>query len=287
MGQKPGRELADCTILAPPTDISQSTMAKVFLGLAIALMIATAVVSFLAKGNIDTVQGNLRDTKTNLATTTSNLKKTEGELKVAEEEVQTAKTALEAEKEQGLKLKAEADAATAKVAQAQADLEAKVKELAEANAKIAGMPAGPTIDPQAQAEMEKARQDLQKAQTELAEMRQVQETLNSRVKDAEDKFKAQASEVERYRQGVAKVGLSGRIMAVNPGWNFVVLSVGDRQGAAVGANMLVLRGGQPIGKAKISSVEPSTSIADIVPGSVAEGYTVQPGDTVVYEGQRK
>jgi hypothetical protein len=107
------------------------------------------------------------------------------------------------------------------------------------------------------------------------------------VKDAEEKYRAQVDEVERYRKGFAKIGLSGRIMAVNPGWNFVVLSVGDRQGAAVGATMLVMRGGSPIGKAKITSVEPSTSIADIVVGSVPEGYSVQPGDMVVYEGPRK
>lgn len=262
-------------------------MAKVFLGLAIALMIASAVVSFLAKSNIDTVQGNLRDTKTNLTATTASLKKTESELKTAEEEVATTKTALEAEKAAGEKLKAEAEAATAKAMQAQTDLEAKVKEIADLNAKIAGMPTAPTADPQAAAEVEKLRNELQMKQTEVAEMTQVQATLNQRVKDAEEKFKAQESEVDRYRKGFAKTGLTGRIMAVNPGWNFVVLSVGDRQGAAVGASMLVLRGGQPIGKAKITSVEPSTSIADIVPGSVPEGYSVQPGDTVVYEGPRK
>jgi hypothetical protein len=262
-------------------------MAKIFLGLAIALMIATAVVGFLAKGNIDTVQGNLRDTKTSLATTTSNLKKAEGEMKAAQEEAATAKTALEAEKEQGLKLKAEAEAATAKVTQLTTDVEAKLKEITDLNAKIAAMPAGPTGNPQAEAEAEKLRQELANAQTALAESKQVQETLNFRVKDAEEKFKNQTTEIDRYRKGFAKNGLTGRIMAVNPGWNFVVLSVGDKHGAAVGASMLVLRGGEPIAKAKISSVEPSTSIADIVAGSVAEGITVQPGDTVVYEGQRK
>jgi hypothetical protein len=262
-------------------------MAKVFLGLAIALMIATAVVSFLAKGNIDTVQGNLRDTKNTLSVTTASLKKTESELKSAQEEVVTTRTALEAEKAAGEKLKADVEAATAKAMQAQTELDAKVKEIADLNAKIAGMPAAAVADPQAAAEAQRLRDDLQKAQTEVAEMKQVQETLNNRVKDAEEKFKAQASEVERYRKGFARTGLTGRIMAVNPGWNFVVLSVGDRQGAAVGASMLVLRGGQPIGKAKITSVEPSTSIADIVAGSVPEGYSVQPGDTVVYEGPRK
>jgi hypothetical protein len=264
-------------------------MAKVFLGLAIALMIATAVVSYLAKGNIDTVQGNLRDTKTTLTATTANLRKTEGELKTAEEEVATTKTALEAEKATGEKLKADAEAATAKAMQLSTEVEAKVVELAALKKQVedmAGKPAG--ADPaQAIEEARKAREDLQKAQTELAEMKQVQETLNARVKDSEEKFKAQESEVERYRKGFARTGLTGRIMAVNPGWNFVVLSVGDRQGAAVGASMLVMRGGQPIGKAKITSVEPSTSIADIIVGSVPQGYSVQPGDTVVYEGPRK
>ncbi len=262
-------------------------MAKVFLGLAIALMSATAVVNFLAKGNIDTVQGNLRDTKSSLTAANAGLKKAEDELKTAEEEVATAKTALEAEKATGEKLKADADAAAAKVTAVQAEMDAKLKEIAVLNAKIAGAPAAPMADPQAAAEAEKLRGELQKAQTELAESKQVQSTLNDRVRDAEEKFKAQVTEVERYRKGFAKTGLTGRIMAVNPGWNFVVLSVGDRQGAAVGASMLVLRGGQPIGKAKITSVEPSTSIADIVPGSVAEGYSVQPGDAVVYEGPRK
>ncbi len=262
-------------------------MAKVFLGLAIALMIATAVVSFLAKGNIDTVQGNLRDAKSAITVANSNLKRAEGEMKTAQEEAQAAKAALDAEKVQSEKLKADAEAAAVKVTQAQAELDAKIAELKAANDKIAGMPTAPVVDPQAAAEAQKLREDLQKAQTELAESKQVQDTLNARVRDAEEKFKAQVSEVERYRKGFAKNSLSGRVMAVNPGWNFVVLSVGDRQGAAVGANMLVLRGGEPIGKAKISSVEPSTSIADIVPGSVAVGYTVQPGDTVVYEGQRK
>ena len=52
------------------------------------------------------------------------------------------------------------------------------------------------------------------------------------------------------------------------------------------ATMLVVRGGEPIAKVRISSVEAATSIADILPGSVRRGVTVQPGDTVVFEGAR-
>jgi len=262
-------------------------MAKVFLGLAIALMIASSVVSFLAKGNITTVQGNLRDTKTSLQTSTNNLRKTEGDLKVAQEETTTAKAAAEAEKTAGEKLKADTEAAIAKAQQAQTEVEARVREIEQLKKDMAAVPPAPMVDPEAAAVTAKLTEDLQKAQTELAESKQVQETLNQRVKDAEEKYKGQATEVERYRKGFARSSLSGRILAVNPGWNFVVLSMGDRQGAAVGAMLLVMRSGQPIGKLRISSVEPATSIADIVAGSIPQGFSVQPGDDVVYEGMRK
>jgi hypothetical protein len=50
------------------------------------------------------------------------------------------------------------------------------------------------------------------------------------------------------------------------------------------AELLISRGGQLIGKVRITSVEPSTSVADIVVNSVRTGLTVQPGDTVIYRG---
>ena len=49
--------------------------------------------------------------------------------------------------------------------------------------------------------------------------------------------------------------------------------------------MLVVRDGTPIGKVRITTVEANTSIADILPGSLARGVTIQPGDKVIYEGR--
>jgi hypothetical protein len=48
--------------------------------------------------------------------------------------------------------------------------------------------------------------------------------------------------------------------------------------------MLVKRGAQLIGKIRITSVEPSTSIADIVANSTPRGLVIQPGDSVIYAG---
>ena len=51
------------------------------------------------------------------------------------------------------------------------------------------------------------------------------------------------------------------------------------------ATMLVVRDDVPIGKVRITSVEPTSSIADILPGSLARGVTIQPGDRVIFEGR--
>ena len=81
--------------------------------------------------------------------------------------------------------------------------------------------------------------------------------------------------------------LEGRILAVNPAWNFVVLSLGDKNGVVNNAELLVKRGTQLIGKVRVTSVEPSTSIADIVANSVPQGASIAPGDDVIYQAVKE
>ncbi|MFN2542873.1 MAG: hypothetical protein ABR514_12015 [Chthoniobacterales bacterium] len=78
--------------------------------------------------------------------------------------------------------------------------------------------------------------------------------------------------------------LGGTVLAVNQAYNFVVLSLGKRQGLQPNTDLVVFRGGTRIGRLRISSVEPATSIGDIISNSLARGVQVQPGDTVVYAG---
>ena len=264
-------------------------MAKVFVGIAIAVMIATAVVGYLAHENIVALQDVLKKTKTELANTKSTLRKTEAELKDTTEKLTAALATIEDQKAQIAKLKGDLDKAAADLTKATTDLEEKTKTLADITEKLTKLEGliGKT-DPEAlAAKITDLSNNNTKLQTEVAELKQVQETMSNRVKESDDKLATANTEVKRYRDNVAKTGLTGKILAVNPGWNFVVLSVGDKQGAAVGAGMIVMRGGEAIAKAKITSVEPATSIADIIPGSVRRGVTVQPGDTVLYEGPRK
>jgi hypothetical protein len=82
-------------------------------------------------------------------------------------------------------------------------------------------------------------------------------------------------------------GTRGQVLAVNAGWGFCVLSIGDKQGAAANKTMIVARNGQAIGKVKIINVERSQSVADIIPSSFVRGAYVQPGDSVIFVGDDK
>ena len=50
--------------------------------------------------------------------------------------------------------------------------------------------------------------------------------------------------------------------------------------------MVVTRAGSMVGKVRVTTVEPNSAIADVLPGTIARGDSVQPGDSVVFEGQR-
>ncbi len=264
-------------------------MAKLFIGLAIAVILGAAVLSFLTKTQADKLQANLKETKQTLARTETTLKRTEGELKKTQEELVVANAKIEMQAGEIAGLKKDKDDLTMQLAEAKMALEKKTTELDEAQKKIAeimGSGAEKVDVAQIKAQIEQTKTELATAQNELAEKKQMVETLNRAKVETDEKLATANKEIERYRAGVTKVGLTGKILAVNGGWNFVVLSVGDRQGAAAGGVMIVTRGGEAIGRVRITSIEPSTSIADIIPGSVRRGVTVQPGDAVVYEGPR-
>src|SRR5205823_5641114 len=123
---------------------------------------------------------------------------------------------------------------------------------------------------------------LVKTQAELAEKETFITELTNRLKENDVKI----ARLEKPNGPVVPLAsLQGRILAVNSGWNFVVLNIGDKQGVAVNAPLLVVRGNAPVARLRITSVENSKSIADVVPSSVAHGVTIQPGDTVILEGR--
>jgi hypothetical protein len=178
---------------------------------------------------------------------------------------------------------------------AKIDLDAKVVE-AEANQKAQ------------QANFETAKADLEKAkalggdiaaveaiQKEMVQIRtQIEEAeievtqLEGAVASAQverDRLEKVAAELAALRvdqeAGVIRGEFQSQIKNAYNQWGFVVVAGGNDQGVVGRSQMDVYRRGQPICRLLVTSVEPSQSIAEIVPGSLTAGQRVQVGDTVV------
>jgi negative regulator of sigma E activity len=79
---------------------------------------------------------------------------------------------------------------------------------------------------------------------------------------------------------VLPAGLRGKIVAVDPKYNFVVLNIGDDQGVLERGEMLVDRDGKLLGKVRIVSVKKDECVANILP-EWKQGEIVE-GDEVLY-----
>ena len=157
-----------------------------------------------------------------------------------------------------------------------AELRKRIETAATKPAPPGALPTGSTAELQAQ--LEEAKKQLDAAEREKV-------LLADKMKVTQEKStQLETEKKHRPAPGGNNPGIRGTVLAVNPAYNFVVLSLGARQGVEPNSEMLVLRGGSFIGKIRISSVEPATAIGDIITSTLARGVQVQPGDTVVYAG---
>jgi predicted nucleic acid-binding Zn-ribbon protein len=152
------------------------------------------------------------------------------------------------------------------------------KRIEEAESKpVPGAPPATSSAAELQAQLEDAKKQLDAAEREKI-------LLSDKMKVTQERS-PQLETARTHRPVTAgNPGIRGTVLAVNQAYNFVVLSLGGRQGVEPNSEMLVLRSGSFIGKIRISSVEPATAIGDIITSSLARGVQVQPGDIVVYGG---
>lgn len=276
---------------AAPIDICRSAhfsvpMTKPLLLTCILLSLVAAVFGFLNRGTLATTRMDLESAQGQVASTNEQLLTAQGELKKSKEEATqlgSEKDKLSAElgetRVELKKAKEELIAAQKQAKDLESDGQAKDAKIEELERKLA--------EPQAP-QPEAAGDDVDMAgnNARLLEL----ETVNQQLTDQNVSLSAQVGEFKRKdgarQNSQMRQGLSGTILAVNQAWNFVVLSLGDRQGVVSNAEMLVQRDGQYLGKIRVTSVEPSTSIADILVRTVPRGLSVMPGDQVIYQAQR-
>jgi chromosome segregation ATPase len=77
-----------------------------------------------------------------------------------------------------------------------------------------------------------------------------------------------------------RADLRGKIVTVDPKWDFVVLNIGESQGVIEDGELLVSRDGKLVAKVVVRSVERNRCIANVIPGwklgEVIEGDEVTP-----------
>lgn len=255
-------------------------MAKVFL---IISLLASAVAGWFAYQTVQQtqkVQTTLTDTKKNLADTRTKLSKTQDQLTDMTNQYNTTKTALDAKTAEAQNLSDQVAKLTTDLQTAQADRDKALADLKTANDQL-DVYKGKTST----AGTNPLQDKLNELTAAVAEKDALLKAAQAKADAAEQRASGLADKIAKHEAAQNRPGLVGQVLAVNQGWNFAVISIGDKQGAVANAQVLVKRGETLIAKLKITTVEPSTSIADIMVETLAKGQRVQPGDSVIFTGQ--
>lgn len=257
-------------------------MAKILVGISLLLLVGAAALGYLNKTNLDAKITELENT----AQQAQSAIQERDAARAAETEAIEKAVAEAAKREQ-----AESEAAAAKVATQEVETKANALtqqvttlegQIAELNEKLAAIPDAPVgADVAEVANLEAKVRELEAAVAATEEEKSI---LMAKVEEERTAAESLRAAEKRRVGGIMAKGLQGRVLAYNPAWNFVVINIGDRQGAAANAEMLVMRGSTMVGRIRITSVEPSSSIADVLPTTVTAGLQIQPGDTVIYPG---
>jgi len=267
--------------------------AKIFSGLTILIALAAIFFGFKTKELVEKLQATakmdheeLLEKRATLKRTQQKLKETEEVLATTQADLATAKDKLAMTEAELAKTKTELADTLQKKADVEAQYAAVKKNFDDLKEKLGDKTPEQIL--QEVTDLQTAKKDLTAKvatlENDVASQKIVIEDLSKQQKKAEGKIAEQTTHLNRYIQNIMLKGTRGQVLAVNAGWGFCVVSLGDKRGAAANKILIVTRSGQAIGKVRIINVEASQSVADIIPSSFARGMYVQPGDEVIYTG---
>jgi len=252
-------------------------MWKVFLVISSVVLGGAVILSRLNLGEVKELVAKAAEQSQLLVARQESLAKTNDEVAQLEQSIQILKDEEE-------KLGIEKIDLDAKLAEAQSNKKAQdailvvaMEELEKARVLVGDMAKVEAL----QKEMMQIREQVEETEIEVVQMEgaaaaAVVET--DRLAKVAEELKALRSDQEA---GFIRGEFQSEIRNAYNQWGFVVVQGGNDQGVVNRAQMDVYRRGQPICKLLVTSVEPTYSVADIIPGSLAAGQSVQMGDTVV------
>jgi len=210
-------------------------------------------------GKFDKTDADLRKTTKELTSTKSELAETKSNLETAV----AAKTKAEVDAAEKVKL----------AAQLQDNLKKVQGDLSDTQSKLAAYSLSGLSPEQA---LNAAKQ--------IKQLDGAIDALNEEKKLLARELRKVQNELAKYTTPEKPVylpsGLVGKIVVSDPKWDFVVINVGEDQQILKDGQLLVNRGGQLVAKIKVTAVEKSRSIANVMPGwklgDVMEGDQVFP-----------
>jgi uncharacterized protein HemX len=247
---------------------------RISLILAIVAALAVGVVNYVfVKDKINTLvtdrntqrdgrisaEGELAKTKKELARTQDDLKQTQQQLADTQSERDKAVATAAAQ----TKIASDLSDKLAKTAQERDDAQNEL-----ASYKATGM------TPDQIGKLNRSVKDLQEAMAALNDEKAVLQHAVARLQTRLDKYEGNSPDV------VLRADLKGKILVVDPKWDFVVLDIGEDQGVLPNGELLVSRDGRLVAKVIVRSLEKDRCIANVVPGwklgEVIEGDEVSP-----------
>jgi len=233
---------------------------RIFLAIAILAGIAATVLNFLpVKDKITAVMAEREDWKNKYTTTDATLTKTKGEL------TKTTKD-LESTRDNLAKTQRERDVASAEAASQKKTAQGLDTALKDMTAKWKATDQELSAWSALGINVEQVRATVA-TNKELVSLAALLERDKGLL---QNQVLAKEVELKMYRDPDYYVPLppelAGKVVAVDPKYDFVVLNVGTRQGALTHGQMLVSRDGKLVAKIRIKEVEPDRCIANVVPG---------------------
>lgn len=226
------------------------------------------------KEKIVTLQSDLATTKDNLSSTQKKLSETSATLRETQDNLTETTSELLATQDNLNETTKQRDSLNKLAQEKMAQLEETEKSLSDANSKLSRWDAL-GVEPDGVRQMQA---DLREAVSNNKALLDENGLLNKKIVRLQ-------TDLDRYTKGEQMVQLpetlKGKVTAVDPKWDFVVLNIGSDNEVAEQGELLVSREGKLIGRVRVVSVEPTYSVASMIPGWLADGEMILEGDTVM------
>jgi hypothetical protein len=268
-------------------------MIRILLFATIALSLVSASLAYLTRQKAEELAGSLKSTSQRATETVSSAAKLKEENKTAQSRIEELSKSVEEQKAQADKISTNLKESESKGTKLEAEVAEKAKK-AEALARqleeavAAAKPVAPAPDQALADKMAKLSDDLDKTKqaAEAEQKRLMQKAVELEGRVAQLTLKSKTSNDggtpsgSSGGNGIQKT-VSGTVVAVNEGWNFVVVDLGDKNGVTPETQLAVQRKGKVVANLKVTEVRPKHVSAGVEYSEGSRKEKIRLGDTVV------